>query len=56
VVVDADDPAAQAVHQAARGLIAMAPPPALPLLQVTQAGGELPTGPAPVGSSLPMAG
>ena len=31
-ITDADDPAAQAVHQAARGLIAMAPPPALPLL------------------------
>ena len=32
VVTDPDDPAAQAIRQAARGLIAMAPPPALPLL------------------------
>jgi ATP-binding protein involved in chromosome partitioning len=56
-IADADDPAAQSVHQAARGLIAMAPPPALPLLAVQQAGGELPeSGPAPVGASLPMAG
>ncbi|HEV3000675.1 MAG TPA: P-loop NTPase [Solirubrobacteraceae bacterium] len=56
-IADADDPAAQAVHQAARGLIAMAPPPALPLLPVQQAGGVLPdAAPAPVGASLPMAG
>ena len=32
VAIDPDDPAAQGVRQAARGLIAMAPPPALPLL------------------------
>jgi ATP-binding protein involved in chromosome partitioning len=56
VIADADDPAAQAVHHAARGLIAMAPPPALPLLAVNQVGGGLPAdGPAPVGASLPMA-
>ncbi|HEX2088080.1 MAG TPA: P-loop NTPase [Solirubrobacteraceae bacterium] len=55
-IADPDDPAAQAVHQAARGLIAMAPPPALPLLAVNQVGGSLPEGgPAPVGASLPMA-
>ncbi|HEV2812448.1 MAG TPA: P-loop NTPase [Solirubrobacteraceae bacterium] len=55
-MTDADDPAAQAVHQAARGLIAMAPPPPLPLLAVNQVGGELPReAPAPVGASLPMA-
>ncbi|HEX2085970.1 MAG TPA: P-loop NTPase [Solirubrobacteraceae bacterium] len=55
-IADADDPAAQAVHHAARGLIAMAPPPALPLLAVNQVGGALPeSGPAPVGASLPMA-
>jgi ATP-binding protein involved in chromosome partitioning len=55
-ITDADDPAAIAVHETARGLIAMAPPPALPLLSVTQAGGNLPEGPAPVGASLPIAG
>ncbi|HEX8122317.1 MAG TPA: P-loop NTPase [Solirubrobacteraceae bacterium] len=56
-IADADDPAAQAVHQAARGLIAMAPPPALPLLAVNQVGGGLPEElPATVGASLPMAG
>ena len=56
VITDADDPAAQAVHHAARGLIAMAPPPALPLLAVNQVGGDLPEElPAPVGASLPMA-
>jgi ATP-binding protein involved in chromosome partitioning len=55
-IADADDPAAQAIHQAARGLIAMAPPPALPLLAVNQVGGALPDElPAPVGASLPMA-
>jgi ATP-binding protein involved in chromosome partitioning len=57
VMTDADDPAAVAVHQAARGLIAMAPPPALPLLAVQQAGGDLPTEALPTaGSALPMAG
>jgi ATP-binding protein involved in chromosome partitioning len=56
-ITDADDPAAQAVHQAARGLIAMAPPPSLPLLGVTQVGGALPEEARPtVGASLPMAG
>ncbi|MDQ5807912.1 MAG: Mrp/NBP35 family ATP-binding protein, partial [Actinomycetota bacterium] len=50
VIADADDPAAQAIHQAARGLIAMAPPPALPLLAVNQVGGAMPEGPAPVGA------
>jgi ATP-binding protein involved in chromosome partitioning len=43
VLCDPDDPAAQAIRQAARGLIAMAPPVAGP------------TSPAPVGMSLPMA-
>ncbi|HEX8205407.1 MAG TPA: P-loop NTPase [Solirubrobacteraceae bacterium] len=56
-ITDADDPAAVAVHQAARGLIAMAPPPALPLLAVNQVGGDLPQEERPVaGASLPMAG
>jgi ATP-binding protein involved in chromosome partitioning len=42
VVEDPDDPAAQAIRQAARGLIALAPPPR-------------PRAPAPVGMALPMA-
>jgi ATP-binding protein involved in chromosome partitioning len=43
VVHDADDPAAQAIRHAARGLIALAPPPR-------------PREPEPVGFALPMAG
>ena len=52
VAVDPDDPAAQAIRHAARGLIAMAPakPIALPVLEVVQTGP-----PQPVGMSLPMA-
>jgi ATP-binding protein involved in chromosome partitioning len=38
-----DDPAAQAIRQAARGLIALAPPPRPPELE-------------PLGMALPMAG
>jgi ATP-binding protein involved in chromosome partitioning len=54
VFSDPDDPAAQGVRQAARGLIAMAPV-ALPVLEVAQVGP--PTGgPQPAGLSLPMAG
>jgi ATP-binding protein involved in chromosome partitioning len=34
VIEDPDDPASQAIHHAARGLIAMAAPPALPVLPV----------------------
>jgi ATP-binding protein involved in chromosome partitioning len=57
VALDPDDPASQGIRQAARGLIAMAPPPALPLLAVNQAGGALPEEARPtVGASLPMAG
>jgi len=56
LVTDPDDAAAVAVHQAARGIIALTPQP-LPVLSVSQVGGELPTGPAPVsGAALPMAG
>jgi ATP-binding protein involved in chromosome partitioning len=48
VEINPDDPAAQAVRQAARGIVAMAPVE-LPILQ--------PAGPPqPVGMSLPMAG
>jgi ATP-binding protein involved in chromosome partitioning len=52
VAADPDDPAAQAVRHAARGLVALAPPApvALPVLSVVQAGP-----PQPVGMSLPMA-
>ncbi len=51
--VDADDPAAQAIRQAARGLIAMMPmqPVELPVMQVAEPVGP----PQPVGMSLPMA-
>jgi ATP-binding protein involved in chromosome partitioning len=53
VAVDPDDPAAQAIGQAARGIVAMMPaaPISLPVMQVTPA-----AAPAPVGMSLPMAG
>ncbi len=52
VTADPDDPAAQAVRHAARGIVALAPPApiALPTLNVVQAGP-----PQPVGMSLPMA-
>jgi ATP-binding protein involved in chromosome partitioning len=52
VAVDPDDPAAQAVRHAARGLIALAPvtPFELPVLDVVEAGP-----PKPLGMSLPMA-
>ena len=52
VVADPDEPAAQAIRHAARGLIAMTPaaPIALPVLEVVQAGP-----PRPAGMSLPMA-
>jgi ATP-binding protein involved in chromosome partitioning len=52
VAVDPDDPAAQAIAHAARGLIALAPvqPFELPVLDVIPAGP-----PKPVGMSLPMA-
>jgi ATP-binding protein involved in chromosome partitioning len=45
VLCDPDDPAAQAIRHAARGLIAMAP----------AAAATVPSSPAPVGMSLPMA-
>jgi len=54
--VNPDDPAAQAIHQAARGIIAMTPV-ALPILQAAPAAPPAPPpAPAPVGMSLPMAG
>jgi ATP-binding protein involved in chromosome partitioning len=53
VFADPDDPAAQSIRQAARGLIAMFPTE-LPILQVAQV--EAPARPKPKGMSLPMAG
>jgi ATP-binding protein involved in chromosome partitioning len=52
-----DDPAAQAIYQAARGIIALTPMQ-LPILNVMPAAGPAPVkpAPAPAGMSLPMAG
>ena len=50
VFADPDDPAAQALHHAARGLIALAPIE-LPVMQAPAPAAE----PKPVGMSLPMA-
>ncbi len=58
VVEDPDDPASQAIRQAARGLMAMAPMelPTLPLLEVTPPSVPAPpASPKPAGMSLPMA-
>jgi ATP-binding protein involved in chromosome partitioning len=66
VIADPDDPAAQAIRQVARGLIAIAPAapmqlPVLPVVQVgaptgaTEAPAAAPAEPKPVGMSLPMA-
>jgi ATP-binding protein involved in chromosome partitioning len=58
VLEEPDDPAAQAIRQAARGLIAIAPQE-LPVLADERAGngaaGASPPSPRPVGMSLPMA-
>lgn len=54
VFADPDDPAAQAVRHAARGLVAMFPA-ALPLLQMSTVPASLPQVPKPAGMSLPMA-
>jgi ATP-binding protein involved in chromosome partitioning len=57
VLTDPDDPAAQAVEHAARGLVAMFPVE-LPILQMAAAGpgGGAPAEKRPAGMSLPMAG
>ncbi len=56
VVSDPDDPAAQAIRQAARGLLALLPAPPLPVLQSAVPADALGAGaPQPVGLSLPMA-
>ncbi|MEA2269531.1 MAG: ATP-binding protein involved in chromosome partitioning, partial [Solirubrobacteraceae bacterium] len=52
---DPDDPASQALHQAARGLIAMFPLE-LPILQMVSSPVAEAPAPAPTGMSLPMAG
>jgi ATP-binding protein involved in chromosome partitioning len=57
VIEDPQDPAAQAIHQIARGVIASSPVelPVLPLVEVA-AGADTPeASPKPVGMSLPMA-
>jgi ATP-binding protein involved in chromosome partitioning len=61
VIEDPGDPASQAIHQAARGLIAMgrpAAPEVLPMAEIA-VGGQAPDPPAesrkPAGMSLPMA-
>jgi ATP-binding protein involved in chromosome partitioning len=48
VFTDPDDPAAQAIRHAARGIVALSPVQ-LPVLSP-------PAGPSPTGISLPMAG
>jgi ATP-binding protein involved in chromosome partitioning len=61
VIGDSGDPASQAILQAARGLIAIGRPPALPVLplvQVTAGAPAVPDAPIvrkPAGMSLPMA-
>jgi ATP-binding protein involved in chromosome partitioning len=58
VIEDPDDPAAQAIRHAARGLIALAPAslPVLPVQQEPAApAAAAATAPKPVGMSLPMA-
>jgi len=61
VIEDSGDPASQAIHQAARGLIAMGNAPVLPVLPLVQVGAtaeavpEVPASRKPAGMSLPMA-
>jgi ATP-binding protein involved in chromosome partitioning len=61
VIEDSGDPAAQAIHQVARGLIAMGNPPVLPTLPLVQVPATAPVAPEapasrkPAGMSLPMA-
>jgi ATP-binding protein involved in chromosome partitioning len=57
VIEDPDDPASQAIRQAARGLIAMAPMelPTLPLVEAAPSAPAPPSSPKPAGMSLPMA-
>ncbi|MFM8761872.1 MAG: Mrp/NBP35 family ATP-binding protein, partial [Solirubrobacterales bacterium] len=54
VAADPDDPAAQAIRQAARGLVAIFPDE-LPIIQAMPASDGPGEGPRPVGTELPMA-
>ena len=54
VAADPDDPAAQAIRQAARGLVAIFPDE-LPIIQAVPASDGPGEGPKPVGTELPMA-
>jgi ATP-binding protein involved in chromosome partitioning len=57
VVTDPDDPAAQNIRQAARGIIAMTPEP-LPILSVVSSGADVPSPhdvPPPPGLTRPLA-
>jgi ATP-binding protein involved in chromosome partitioning len=54
VAADPDDPAAQAIRQAARGLVAIFPDE-LPIIQASPASDGPGEGPKPVGTELPMA-
>ncbi|HUZ29814.1 MAG TPA: Mrp/NBP35 family ATP-binding protein [Solirubrobacteraceae bacterium] len=54
VLSDPDDPAAQALYEGARGLIALTPVE-LPVMQAPAPEAPAAAGPAPVGMSLPMA-
>ncbi len=54
VAADPDDPAAQAIRQAARGLVAIFPDE-LPIIQAAPASDGPGEGPRPVGTELPMA-
>ncbi len=53
VSVDPDDPAAQAIRQTARGLIALFPPPVLPMVTLSSPAAQAPE-PATTGFQLPM--
>jgi ATP-binding protein involved in chromosome partitioning len=58
VIEDSGDPASQAIHQAARGLIAIGRPALLPVLPLVEVAATAPAAPAsrkPAGMSLPMA-
>ena len=58
VIEDSGDPASQAIHQAARGLIAIGRPALLPVLPLVEVVATAPAAPAsrkPAGMSLPMA-
>jgi ATP-binding protein involved in chromosome partitioning len=57
VIDDPDEPAAQAIRQVARGIIALAPPApvSLPVIQVAVAAAPTEEQRKPVGMSLPMA-